>query len=184
MGKWTAIIDDLPKYERVELRNPVYRQRVDDRKREIVKELGEAAYDLSVLANSYIFARKEKKRVEKELKQVDLDLEAVSQLFEDRLDVQQITGVKLESGDAIRVQSEPHSEVEEKDKVLDWWVKQGLTRSLQIPWQSFNALMKTRLEKGEPIPEGVKVMSKSKFVWTKPPGSGGPVEENGDDEDA
>jgi hypothetical protein len=90
--------------------------------------------------------------------------DAYTQLMVDQFEVEGTTGLTLDTGEAIRIQYEPYAVVVDKDLFLSWCIEEGLQRSLALPWQTTNMLVKDRLLRGESDPPGIVAHTKVKPV--------------------
>lgn len=94
----------------------------------------------------------------------ELTLEAYAQILVDAYEVEGVDNLRLEDGTSVRVQPEPHAQVVDKDAFREWCMKNGLERSLQLMWQTTNALTKERLLNGDTEPDGVQCQVRNKLV--------------------
>lgn len=170
MGKYAAI---LPKLEHLPPQDPGYQAKVDRLK----AALTEAGYTSAPkLANKYRLLRSEKEHFKSELYTTEMYLAACEQLLvasnqADDPDWGQYGAtsnmLRLANGDKIEVRAEPYAAIEDRDKVREWAIKEGLERLLALPWQTLNDQMKQRLLKGESEPDGVKAFYINKIVFTR-----------------
>jgi hypothetical protein len=162
-GKYAEIIDDLP---RLKAENPTYQNKVNDRKKEILEEIGDALSSSS-LALLYRQQRQEKEEIEAQLSLANLDLEAITQLLTDRYEIDEISSVSLDDGDTVRVDLEPYAKIEDAQKLWDWAKANDMERSMQLPWQTVNSMMKEMLLQGMNEPDGVVAYQRPKIVFTR-----------------
>lgn len=101
-----------------------------------------------------------KEQLEAELKQINTKLEALNQLLLDKLEVEGDALIRNSFG-SFFIQDEPYTSVVDKQVYLAWVKEQGLEDLLNVPWQSTNSQVKSRLETGGDIPPGLKVFIKS-----------------------
>lgn len=162
-GKYAKVIDTLP---RLLGTDAPYQEKV-----EAVKEAMRAEADYkqqgAYLAIKFAITRAEKDVVEENLKEVNLRLEAITQLMAEQYEVEGVTSLRLHTGASVRIQMEPYAVVNEREDFRLWCCSNGYERSLMLPWQTTNAITKERLLEGEPEPHGVKCYSKVKAVFTK-----------------
>lgn len=102
---------------------------------------------------------------------VNLLLEAYAQLIVDQYEVEGSETIKLSGGDSVSVQDEPVASVTDRDALREWAINNDLGRSLNLPWQTLNAIVKERLLKGLPEPPGVKAEARSKCVFRRGKGT-------------
>lgn len=116
------------------------------------------------LAKLYANLRRQKDLHEEREKEINLRLEAVSQLLTESYEASNIHVVGLKDGASVSLQVEPHAVVKDKEAFRLWCIAQGLERSLALPWQTTNSLTKEHLLAGEPEPDGVEAHSRAKLV--------------------
>jgi hypothetical protein len=122
---------------------------------------------VSTLARVWRWMRAVKDTFEAQEKETNLLLEAYKQLLIDHAENEDVSSVRLTTGELIGVQWEPHAVVVDRDKLREWVKIVGLERELQLPWQTLNALTKERLLKGELEPDGVEAKANAKLVLRK-----------------
>ena len=135
MGKYSEVIGDLPRFK---LENPAYQDKVNAKKKEIVEEMG-VAFGVSAIVQAYARARTEKDEHEAREKEINLELEALSQLVVDRYEIEGLSSMKLDTGETVRVQYEPYAVVKDKDEARKWAIANGFERSLQMPMVARNS---------------------------------------------
>lgn len=161
LGKWTALMQGRPVFQRVE---PKYQDKV-----EAVKgPLRSARLSPAEIAFEVVSLRAEKSSKESELSDINLQLEARHQLLIDIYDEAGVETLKLSSGHSVRTQVEPSAVVKDKEVYRKWCVKNGYSELMSLPWQTTNSLTKERLEDGNPEPDGVEIFSRTKVVLTSP----------------
>ena len=162
-GKYDDIVDRLPMWQHEE---PTYQAKVDAKKKEIADELGEALTSPS-MALLYRNLRQEKEELERTLYDINIDLNAITQMLVDRYEIDGITGTTLDTGERVDIRYEPYAVVEDKEKIWNWCRENGYEREMQLSWNTLNAIMKERLLKGEPEPDGVRAYTRVKPVFYK-----------------
>jgi hypothetical protein len=147
------------------------RDKVNEAKADIVQEFRESTGmppGAIGLAARFAAARVKKEEIERELKDVVLELSALSELMDDQFENEGVRTVSLIDGAAVRRQPEPYATVIDQPALLQWALNDDdLRNSLTIHWQKLNSLTKQLLMAGLPEPPGVKAWSKSKFFYTK-----------------
>lgn len=109
-----------------------------------------------------------KEAIEAELKDVSLELRALSELMEDQFENEGVRTVSLIDGGSIRRQPEPYATVVDQRAMLEWALGDNdMRNSLTIHWSRLNSVTKQLLKAGLPEPPGVKAWSKTKFFYTK-----------------
>jgi hypothetical protein len=141
--------------------DPAYQQQVDALKESIVNRSS------SALSHTYAKLRGKKKEIDEELKGINLQIEAVSQLLIDAYEADDITTLKLTTGQTVRTQPEPYPTIQDKEKFRLWCLNEGLEREMHLHSQTASSLVKEMLLEGNPEPEGVKAFIKTKVVLTK-----------------
>lgn len=157
MGKYDEVIKKL---KPLPIEKPAWQEKV---------RLVKLDIDLSTsgLALAWANLRAEKKRIEEELSQFEVVLEAHKQLIVCAYEIDSITSMKLVDGKSVSVQPEPHAVVEDREEFRLWCIEEGLERSLTLPWMTTNSLTKERLLQGEKEPDGVKAYIRDKLVLRK-----------------
>jgi hypothetical protein len=200
MGKYSHVIDTLPRYlgtepkyqERVdavkqkicaseivindELLKDALGVALDTVKKKVtgvcgalIEARGPKNY-ASTYAFIYTQIRAVKEELEAHLSNLNLIETAYTQLMQDQFEVEGSKSLTLESGGNVRIQLEPYTKVEDPDAFRRWCIDNGMENELQLPWMTANSLCKARLSEGEPEPDGVKLFSKPKVVYTKSKG--------------
>lgn len=121
--------------------------------------------DTPSYARLYEDARQRKQAAEALLKSIEDEIEALTQLLADRFDNEGLGSLKLENGTNISIWHEPYAQVEDREKFRLWCLRNGLEKSLMLPWQTTNSLTKERLLLGDPEPDGVTCFSKVKIRY-------------------
>lgn len=118
-------------------------------------------------ARVYAEARGVKDVLEEHESELNLNIEAIQQLLIETYETEDVSSLKTVDGHSVRVQHEPHATVMDRDRFREWCVKNGLERSLALAWQTTNSIVKERLLKGLPEPDGVEAKYKTKVVLTR-----------------
>lgn len=160
MGKYSHL--DLPRIISTE---PEKQTRVDIKKREFLKNLA-VPPKAAIFAAAYAEIRRAKDKLKAELKVLEIEVEAIKQLLIDQYDAEDMVSLKLGNGDAVRIQSEPYLVVENPPRFREWCVKDGLEKSLQLPWSTANSMVKALLLKGKPEPEGTHSFMLTKAIFS------------------
>ena len=160
-SKYAKVIDRLPRLLNTE---PAYQEKVNAVKVELLKELPRHAI---ALATHYAALRAAKDAVEEQLSDVNLQLEAISQLLVDQYESEGGTSVKLHDGHTVSVQYEPYAQVVDREPFRLWCVANDLEKALTLPWQTTNAITKERLLAGLAEPDGIKAHARTKIVLRK-----------------
>ena len=121
----------------------------------------------SNLARIYADVRRMKSAFETQEKVTNILEDAYKQLLIDQYEAEATTSLTLDDGASVRIQSEPHGRIVDKDANRKWAMDNGLETSLALPWQTVNALTKEMLLRGEEPPDGVEAEARTKVVFTK-----------------
>lgn len=165
MSKYAAVLPDLP---RLPAADAPYQERVNQHKMTL------NTLDAIKLAELYTEHRREKDRLDDEVKALNLKIEAVTQmLVRSQSDGEEAWGqygvkdnaIRLPNGDTVRVKSEPYGQVKDKEAFRLWCIANGYERQLQLWPATMNALAKERRLSGEPDPDGVEVFRKDSLVF-------------------
>lgn len=97
----------------------------------------------------------------------ELTLEAYSGLLVDCYEGEGVDSLRLADGTTVRTQPEPYAIVIDRDRFRKWCMENGLEDSLQLMWQTTNAITKERLLNGDTMPDGVDCTVKTKLVLTR-----------------
>jgi hypothetical protein len=159
-GKYSHLIGSLP----VLLNSDANQQERVDALKKLFRVDPELS-DTASYARLYEDARQRKQAAEALLKSIEDEIEAVTQLLADRFDNEGLGSIKLENGTNISIWHEPYAQVEDKERFRQWCLRNGLERSLALPWQTMNSLTKERLLLGDPEPDGVTCFSKVKIRY-------------------
>jgi aconitase B len=159
-GKYAGVIDKLP---RVLSTTPDYQQRVNAVKAELLPVYQHA----SAWARQYAELRASKKEAEEVVSGINLQIEAVSQLLIDQYEAEGFTKLTLADGSSVRVQIEPYAQVKDKEAFRLWCIANGYERSMALPWQSTNSIVKEALLAGNPEPTGVEAVAHTKVMMMK-----------------
>lgn len=121
----------------------------------------------ALVGRAYKTIRIMKDRMAEQEYDVNLTIAAFEQLLPEIYEREDMTNVHMANGGSVGVQWEPYAKVVDRDAHREWCIKEGLIRSMTIPWQTTNALTKERLISGLPAPDGVEASAKPKVVLRK-----------------
>lgn len=169
MGKWSEKTKDLPAFEQDD-RN--WQHEINEQKTLFVRSLTEAnggvAPTAAMLAEMYKAKRLEKAAHEEKEHKLNTDIEALTQLIIDAYEEEGVDMLRLTSGGKVSTKIEPYAQVKDKQAYLEWLLGDpDLRRSLSLPWQTTNALVKHKLEDEEELPPGIGVFRKTSLVFHK-----------------
>lgn len=133
----------------------------------LVTAIGGTRYG-SDFTRMYRDLRSIKDMLEGHVSNINLLIEAFSQLIANQFEAEGTSSLTLDdTGDNVRVQLEPQAKVTDRDTFREWCIKEGLERSLMLPWQTTNKITKDRLLAGDSEPDGVSAEARVKLVLTK-----------------
>lgn len=92
---------------------------------------------------------------------VQLLLDAYTELMIDQMDVEGVKAVRLTDGSSVSTFEEPYAQVKDKEAFRQWCLKNGYANDLSLGWMKTNSIVKERLTLGQPEPEGVEIFSKT-----------------------
>lgn len=127
------------------------------------------------LAAGYTALRAQKDKVQEDMDDIDLLLEAYTQLLADSSESDPEWGtfgaskntIKLENGDKIEIRKKPYAQVVDKEAVRLWAIKNGYERQLGLPWMTLNSITAERLMAGDAEPDGVECFMKNTIYFTQ-----------------
>lgn len=157
MGKYDKIVKTLPGLPE----DVKYQEKIDKAKESILTR------NASALARTYAKWRVSKKEVEDQLKVINVTITACEQLMKDAFENEDLSSIKLATGETVRMQPEPYAQVEDRDVFRQWCLDSQLERSLMLPWMTTNSLLKERLINGQEEMPGVKAWVRTSFVFRK-----------------
>jgi hypothetical protein len=134
---------------------PLYQEKVDAIKA-LLTELNKVQ-----LAETLVQFKEEKDALEEQTYDLNVRLEAVMQLLNDRLEDEGITSFNLKDGRCVYQQSDVYVKVENREDFHTWLRTQEDGESFfSVNYQTCAALTKSRIEQGETIPPGLNVFIK------------------------
>lgn len=162
MGKWTAIVKNLPKA----LEEPDLQERIELAK-VTVRDRRPAA-----LAAQYLELRLRIDKLKDESKPLNTLLIALEQLLGDAYEGADIASLKLVDGSTVRTQADVSvsfdpTDPDAKDKFRQWGIEKGYERLMTLPTPTRDSLTKDMILGGEPAPPGLVVKGYTKVVLTK-----------------
>lgn len=160
-GKYAEVVKGLPK---LPSSDAGFQEKVMARKRELIDNDPLKMRSASALAAEYRRLRDSKDEVEQVVSRLNLELEAIGQLLIQQYEADDTSSIALATGGSVSTQLEPYAQVTDRDACRTWAIENGLERSLALPWQTANAIVKERLLKGEPEPPGMKAFVRTKIV--------------------
>jgi hypothetical protein len=130
----------------------------------LLLELPGPRFYASVIARAYREVRAVVETLDELQSHMHLTKEAYEQLLILAYEAEGVNSLKLATGERVRIEPQPYAQVMDKEAFRQWCVAQGLERSMHLMWQTTNSLVKERLLKGEPEPDGIEAKMKHKIV--------------------
>jgi len=159
MGKWKALRGKYPVYKTED--EVAYQGEIDQRKQQI---LGRASNPHEAnparLGRLYVEARKDKAEISKREREVNITLNALTQLLFECLEGQELEKVALASGVSISLKDEPIPYQSDRLAVVDWALASNQKANLSVQYQTLASIVRGCLENGQDIPPGVAVYMK------------------------
>ena len=119
--------------------------------------------DNSKLKDLYVQARKAKDELEVKLSVVQTQIDALTLLFTQRMEEEDVTSLTFTDGVVLGVSVEPYPTVNDPTLFYKWIKETGQEELLTLHPSTLAALTKQRLLEGESIPPGVEVWMKDKL---------------------
>jgi len=113
-------------------------------------------------AQAYADMRAAKDELKKALSELEVKLVAITELMVDKFEANEHRRIYLDGGRLVSTYREPYAKIINKEEHRLWCIKQGLERSMTLPWSTTNSLMKKMLIAGDPTPDGVEIWAQPK----------------------
>lgn len=114
------------------------------------------------IAQTYADMRVAKDEMKKALSELEVRLVAIIELMVEKFESNEHRRIYLDGGRLVSTYREPYAKIVDKETHRLWCIKQGLERSMVLPWGSTNSLMKKMLIAGDPTPDGVEIWAQPK----------------------
>jgi hypothetical protein len=151
MGKYDKLKGKFPAFEQ----EPAFQEKVNEAK---------SAYQALAapeLVRTFSLERQKKKSCEAEIAELNIQLEALSQMLQEHFEAQGLSKFTLASGETCFERTEPYSSITE-EAALNLFLKKNKMENLKrLAWQTMNALNKDRLIQGKPPLPGTQVFLKT-----------------------
>lgn len=122
---------------------------------------GYISLDTKDLGTEFASLKARKSTLEHEIKSINTDLEALSQLIVERLEDGDLEGIELANGIKVGIKDEPYASIDDQKKFYDWIKKTKQSKLLKINFQTLNAIVKDLIISGKKNPPGTKVFMKT-----------------------
>jgi hypothetical protein len=167
-GKYKYLRGKLPKFENP----PAWQEKV------MVAKKVYAALDTTDLGREFASFKVSKAALEENIKLLNTELEAMSQLIVERLETGELEAIELANGIKVGIRDEPYTSIDDQKKFYAWIKKTKQTGLLKINFQTLNAMTKEMIIAGKKNPPGTKVFMKTSAKVTGIPKGD---DENGDE---
>lgn len=163
MGKWSSFKESLPIFHEENHRDRIEKMKQDLRERDNTNILCMIAA-----------CKNEKQQISEREKELNLALEACTEVINSRWSEEGIESVKIEDVGRFTLAPEPYTKIINTEAIKQFIKINDFDRVNEIiretvQWQSFNSYIKERLEKGLPLPsnEAAMVFIKESIRFTK-----------------
>lgn len=151
MGKYDNLKGKLPAFQQ----EASFQAKVDEAKAKY------QTYEAPEMARIFSLARQSKRKLEMEIAEQNIELEALSQMLVEKFEVTGLSKFTLETGETCYQQIEPYSSVQDQALLLVAIKKLKMQKLLSLAWGTMNAINKERLVAGKPPLPGTSVFLKA-----------------------
>lgn len=116
------------------------------------------------LASEYATRDAQKKQLEAEISQLNIELEGISQLAIECFENDGLEKIALTDGGSASLKDTPYTSVEDRSAVLAWIKKMKMTDLLTVNYQTLSGMNNERLISGQPGIPGTKIFIKTKLA--------------------
>jgi hypothetical protein len=167
-GKYRHLRGKLPAFENP----PAWQEKVGQAKTNYFK------LDTIELGKEFASFKIQKNNTEATIKEMNTQLEALSQLIVERLETGELESIELANGIKVGIKDEPYTSIDDQKKFYAWIKKTKQTGLLKINFQTLNAMTKDMIISGKKVPPGTKTFIKTSAKVTGIPKG---ENENGDE---
>lgn len=150
-GKYRHLRGKLPAFENP----PAWEEKVSEAKQNYLK------LDTTELGREFANFKVQKSNLEANIKSINTELEALSQLLVERLETGDLEAIELANGIKVGIRDEPYTSIDDQKKFYAWIKKTRQTNLLKINFQTLNAMVKDMIISGKKNPPGTKVFMKT-----------------------
>lgn len=118
-------------------------------------------------ARVFCFLRDQKDKLESEIRELNVKLEALSQLMIEELEANGTDLFRLDSGDTLSIKDEPYVSVQDRSMFLSWIKATDQEDLLTVNYMTLSSMTKKRLVEGLSEPPGLKVFIKQSITRRK-----------------
>lgn len=116
------------------------------------------------LARLFCERRDKKDQLEASIKELNVELEALSQMMIAAMEKEGTDMFRLDSGDSLSIKDEPYCSVAEKQTFIAWVKETNQEDLLTVHYQTLSGITKTMLKEGRSAPPGIKVFLKQSIT--------------------
>jgi hypothetical protein len=120
--------------------------------------------DNTQLCEFYINVRKEIDELEAHLSVLETQKAALTYLFTNRFEEDDVTSMKFANGVTLGESVEPLPNVKDRQQLINWIKETGQEELLTLNYQTLASITKQALLEGKSIPPGVEVFMKQKLT--------------------
>jgi hypothetical protein len=117
--------------------------------------------NLGVLGEIYNKKRERKEDLEKELGEINTEIEALTQLTLSKMEDEGLQNVRLTDGSTLYIIDKPYCQVHSQELFLKWIRDTNREDLLSVHYQRMNSLTSELLMEGQPAPPGIKAFLKT-----------------------
>lgn len=163
MGKYTKLVESgvLPK---LPVEKGDFQDKVEAYKTELLKEDSELLKKPINLSMKYRETRDEKDALEKQVKALNVKIEALEQMLETAYEAQELHSLSFAGGINLAMHPEPIPKVEDKEAFRRWCLAEGFEKQMVLHSSTVKGLVADRLLEGLPLPTGVRAFFINSFT--------------------
>src|SRR2546428_2154721 len=159
MAKYTQLRGRLPAFRE----EASYQQKVDAAKDFVLGQTSNPRdANVNFLARLFAERRAQKDAHEEAIHELNVELEALSQLLVAALEDQALEKVELAAGGSVGIKDTPYTSVSDKAKFMAWIKRNRMADLLTVNHQTLNGLNNERLVAGQPAIPGTEVFLKTR----------------------
>jgi hypothetical protein len=106
-------------------------------------------------------------RIKEQKSECQVEIDAYEEMLIAACEIEEITGLKMESGASIRVDVKPYPQMQDKEKFRLWCIGHGLQKEMHLHSATTAALVANLCLVGEAMPTGIDASMKDTVVYTK-----------------
>lgn len=150
-GKYRHLRGKLPAFENP----PAWQEKIGQAKLNYVK------LDTTELGIEFASFKVQKNTAESNIKEMNTQMEALSQLIVERLETGDLEAIELANGIKVGIKDEPYTSIDDQKKFYTWIKKTKQQGLLKINFQTLNAMTKELIITGKKVPPGTKTFIKT-----------------------